>query len=93
MLVLWACYVMCVGAVYSLNMLAQMVLANHCNCQRLCVLGHDVLGVLDNAGEGQLAWLQPSVSSAVLLVVCKCWCCLLHKQSDLACSGSDTPEW
>jgi hypothetical protein len=53
LLVVFGCYVICTGAVYTLNMLAQMVLANHCNCQRLCVLGHDVLGVLDNAGEVQ----------------------------------------
>jgi hypothetical protein len=37
--------------IFNLGMLTEMVLANHCNCQRLCVLGQDVLAVLDNAGE------------------------------------------
>lgn len=39
------------GVIFNLGMLTEMVLANHCNCQRLCVLGQDVLAVLDNAGE------------------------------------------
>jgi len=36
--------------IFNLSMLSDMVLANHYNCQRLGVLGHDVLVVLDNAG-------------------------------------------
>lgn len=46
------CYCTCAaGVIFNLGMLTEMVLANHCNCQRLCVLGQDVLAVLDNAGE------------------------------------------
>lgn len=38
------------GVVFNLGMLADMVLANQFNCQRLCLLGKDVLLLLDNAG-------------------------------------------
>jgi hypothetical protein len=44
-------FALCAGAVFNLSMLTEMVLAHHCSCQRLCVLGQDVLGVLDNAGD------------------------------------------
>jgi hypothetical protein len=39
------------GVIFNLAMLGEMVLANQYNCQRLCMLGQDVLVVLDNAGN------------------------------------------
>lgn len=53
-----SCYVhLCVlhihtytGVIFNLSMLTEMAVANQHNCQRLCMLGHDVLALLDNAG-------------------------------------------
>lgn len=39
------------GAVITLDMLATVTITNTANCQRVSNLGHEVLVLLDNAGE------------------------------------------